>query len=134
MGVTFDQLKLHCLMPDDFTRQAGFSLRGSLRAERNFSLSFLSNHKTKKNSALHAKFRLVDKRLKCLRTLALKWVTNCVFFTSQAQFKLCYDAVTSVLRSFDEYSNFASEVQTYSNMQWSCEIASIYSHTFNILL
>ena len=27
-------------------------------------------------------------------------------FSFQAQFKLCYEAVASVLRSFNEYSNF----------------------------
>ncbi|CAB3989657.1 receptor-type tyrosine- phosphatase F-like [Paramuricea clavata] len=36
------------------------------------------------------------------------------FVETAAQFKLCYDAVTSVLRSFNEYSNFESEVQNYS--------------------
>ena len=47
-------------------RKAGFPPGGILRAERMFSLSFLfhpRNHKTKKNSAPRAKFRLMENRL-----------------------------------------------------------------------
>ena len=33
-------------------------------------------------------------------------LSECIFLLLQAQFRMCYDAVRSVLESFDEYSNF----------------------------